>query len=318
MKKLLTSVSFLCVAGVAWADEPVAEPALFTVAPVRLVCIPPLPEGLPPMIQGKLAVAAAFVPSAGEPAKTRYEIFMLATGAGLIAIQPGTLQIDHAKKPDGTNIARDYRGLSSYAAGTLPTVSEDGRFGLFTIQITTEDPAPVLPLDIKGSIRVKTSDKSETATLTARLQEEQEPAQLGPYEVSVSVQRQTLRVKITGPNDLFSKLEVESGGQKLSSSASHMFTGGGLNAGGAAVSNISITMSATGVNAAGETTATAVTPNPAVQNMVQNFVFSSLQDGVESRTYSFALPKDAEEAQLFLTFWTDPKEEELAFEAAVF
>jgi len=313
---MIPPVSFLCLAavGVAWADE---TPA-FTVAPVRLVCSPPLAEELPQSLKNKLAIGSAFIPSAGEPGKTRYEIHMLATGNGLIAIQPDTLRVEYAKTPDGADIARDYRGLSTCSAGALPAVSEDGKFGLFTLQIATDEPAPVLPLEIKGSIRVKTSDKAETAAHTAQLAAEAEPVNLGPYEVAVSVQRQTLRVKITGPNDLFSTLEVESGGQKLAPSSSHLFMGGGLNAGGAAVSNISITMSSVGINADGETTVTPVEPNNAIQNMVQNFAFASLQDGAESRTYSFALPKDTTEAQIFLTHWTDPKEEELAFEAAVY
>ena len=320
VKKMPPPVFFLCMAAacVARAAEPVAEPAAFTVAPVRLVCSPPLPEGLPQSLLNKLAVGNTPMPAGGDDAKTRYEIFMLATGAGLIAIQPGTLQMAHAKTPGGADIARDYRGLSTATAGALPAVSEDGTFGLFTIHIATDDPAPVLPLDIKGSIRVKTSDKAETATHTAQLDADSEPAQLGPYEVAVSVHRQTLRVKITGPNELFSSLEVESGGEKLASSSSHMFLGGGLNPGNTAVSNISISFNTTAVNADGETTATAIDASTTMQDMVKNFVFASAAEGAGSRTYSFTLPKDAGEATISLTYWTDPLERDLPFEASVF
>ena len=320
MKKILSPVSFLCTAAaaVAWAAEPAAEPAAFTVAPVRAVCSAPLPAGLPPTLKNA-ALGSAFMLPAGENEKTRYEIFLLVSGAGLIGIQPATLQVDGAKNPEGENIARDYRGLSTTTAGMQAPVSEDGKFGVFSIVINTDEPAPQMPLDIKGSIRVKTSGKAETAAHTAQLEDTGEPVNLGPFEVAVSVQRQVLRVKVTGSLELFAGLEAESGGQKLGASTSNIqfFSGGGINAGNANISNISISLNTTAVNADGGA-ATVSFDQGAMQEMVKNAMFPAAQGGEESRTFSFPLPKDAAEARISLTYWTDPKEQELPFEAVVF
>jgi len=252
-----------------------------------------------------------FMPNAFEADKTRYEVSFLVTGTGIIAIQPATLEINHVKTPGGTDIARDDRGLSTCTAGQNATVSDDNRHGVFSLHIAADEPAPQTPLEIKGSIRVKTAGKAETVSHTAQFDEMDEPVKLGPFEVAVTVQRQTLRVKITGPVELFAGLEAESGGEALSASTSN------IQFAGATLSNISITMNATGT-ADGETSTRVSFDNNAMRDAVKNsFTFSSNQDG-ESRAYSFPLPKDAAEVKLSLTHWTETKEQDLPFEAVVF
>jgi len=309
VKKMIPPVSFLCWAavGVAWADEPPE----FTVTPVRMVCSAPLPAGLPLSIKNAALGSTLFMPLVADTEKSRYEISFLATGTGLVAILPDTLRVDSVKNPDGANIARDYRGLSTCTAGPHTTVSDDNRHGVFSIHIATDEPAPQTPLEIKGSIRVKTAEKTETLAHTAQLDDTGEPVELGPFKIAVSVHRQNLRVKITGPGELFAGLEAESGGETLSASTSN------IQFAGATLSNISITMSTTATNTDGETTRVAF-DNNAMRDMAQNsFTFSSNQDG-ESRTYSFPLPKDAAEANLSLSYWTELKEQDLPFEANVF
>ncbi|MCL1910083.1 MAG: hypothetical protein FWG05_04010 [Kiritimatiellaeota bacterium] len=302
MKKSL--VIILC-AGVLFAGAARAEEAPeFTVRPVKFTCAAPLPEALVPKFS-----------FADEDATTsRYDIVFMISGTGIIAVMPDTLRIESVKTPDGAEISRDYRDLSNCAPGRENTVAKDGKSGLFSVSVKSDAPAPKASPTVRGSIKVKTSAKAETATRSVKVGDAAETAELGPFGAEMSIRGGTLRVKLTGQSERLVSLEAVAGGQKLPTSVTRTRTAGGGFDGGMSFSSSSTEFS-------GGVTKTTFNQNTPAKEMANAFVKTQTTSdaaGEDTHSYSFPMLKGADEATLSLTYWDDPQERAVPFEVTVF
>ena len=316
MKKIIPQL--FCFATLSSLVASADDLPQFTVKPVRFTCVAPLPDALSPAMKS-LAAGGPFASfpmldaKKEDASKTRCEAVFLVSGSGLIAVHSESLKLDRIATPDGADISRDYRGLATFTAGREGHVSEDGKFGMFSVNLATDAPV-VSPLVFKGSIRLKTSAKAETATHTAQLPlAEAESVKLGPFDVTLTTQRQNLRVKLAGPRELLASLEITVDGQKISKSSSRV-SSSGVNASFTITTHGTETSTKSGVT----TTTFNNSANASVMDMVDALSTTMKSDGDNMDNYTFTLPKDATKANLTLTYWSDPQDQTLPFEATVF
>ena len=169
--------------------------------------------------------------------------------------------------------------------------------------------APKVSPTVKGSIRLKTSAKAETAAHTVKIGAAAENVGLGPFDVSVSAQRQTLRVKLTGPGELIASFTATADGQKLSTSHTR-FTSAGYTG--------NFSFSTQSAESSGSTTRTSFNQGASFSDFMDSSAPPPTDGENDSRTYSLPLPKNAGEATITLTYWSDPREQTVPFETKVF
>jgi hypothetical protein len=158
-------------AGTIRAED--AKPLILRARPIQIISCDTLPTQVKPAV-GHIR----FKPGFG--------IFYLVEGTDLRGVKAGSLFIDSIFTPDGTDISRKRNGEPAYNQGAFPTVSDDGTYCIFSVEVGDSSQfGKVERLIVKGSIVALTGSEHEKKTVELDVNDGSEK-KVGPFSIQVA------------------------------------------------------------------------------------------------------------------------------------
>lgn len=153
-----------------------AEPAL-TIRPVQFISQAEVPEGAP-----RDARAIGF--------NTGFTIGYLVEGESIIGFNHESLKIEHILMADGKDIASKRNGKPNFKLGSFPAVSDDGKFGFFTMESEEHVFGKLDSIKVKGSIVVRTAAKLSSIATAPHVLGSGDQEKVGDFTVDFGVVKQ--------------------------------------------------------------------------------------------------------------------------------
>jgi hypothetical protein len=205
------------------------------------------------MTVGLLAMGAVYAQEAGQPSvrarpvqivscddlparldfkvkpmgyKPGFQIYYLLEGENLVGIKKDSLVLDFIKTASGSDISKHRNGKPAYEQGSFPKVSEDGKHGVFSVEVEENQFGKLENLSIKGTITVLTGSQRKEQSVELSVADKQKK-KVGPFSVAIASgggslmgmgsSDKTIGVELTGPLESIIEIKLLDGAHELNS-----------------------------------------------------------------------------------------------------